>query len=105
MKLTVLYNYGTKLKLVSEDATDHQIIETMNTIDWNKFTQVVLEQNNGDHIEVGGSLGSDGLSVMYSERQRQYFIVRPPDSVVEMTRILLSYHSGDGIYKEENKFE
>lgn len=105
MKLTVLSNYGSKEKVISENATADQIIETMLSIDWKVFHQVILGKDNDDWLEVGGNLKSDGLSVTYEEMGQQYFIVKPPVSVDQMTKILLSYHAGDGIFKQENKFE
>lgn len=105
MKLTVLSNYGSREKVISENATADQISETMLLIDWKVFHQVILSKDNGDWLEVGGNLKSDGLSVTYEEYGKQYFIVKPPDSVDQMTKILLSYHTGDGMFKQENKFE
>ena len=105
MKITVFSNYGSEKKVVSDSATVDQVIETMNSLNWNKFLQVTLEKINGDWIEVSGNLKEDGLSVMYEENGKQYIIDEPPISVDQMTKILLSYLAGDGMFKIENKFE
>ena len=88
MKLKVLSNYGSKEKVISESATADQIIETMISIDWKVFHQVILGKENGDWLEVGGNLKSDGLSVTYEEYGKQYFIVKPPISVDKDTFIV-----------------
>jgi hypothetical protein len=105
MKLTVLSNYGENEKTVSDSATIEQVNSTMQTLDWKEFHQVVLEQENGDWIEVGGNLSEDGLSAMYEESGDQYVINQPPSSVKHMTEILSSYLHGDNKYRENNKFE
>ncbi|OFX39830.1 MAG: hypothetical protein A2X08_02890 [Bacteroidetes bacterium GWA2_32_17] len=105
MKLTVLSNYGSDKKVISDSVTIDQIIKTMSSLNWNEFLQVTLEKSNGDWIEVGGNLKEDGLSAMYEENGQQYVIDRPPISVEHMTKILLSYQAGDGMFKIENKFE
>ena len=105
MKLTVLSNYGETEKTVSDSTTIEQVKNIMKSLDWQDFHQVVLEQVNGDWIEVGGNIGEDGLSAMYEESGEQYVINEPPSSVKHMTEILLSYLQGDNKFKEDNKFE
>lgn len=104
MKLTVLSDYGSKEKIVSEQATSNQIIQTITGIDWHAFHQVILHKDNGDWMEVSGSLGDDGLSSMYEEDGVQYVINRPPSSIKHMTTILMSYLSGDQKYKINNTY-
>lgn len=105
MKLTVLSNYGSQTSLVSNVVTIDQIKETMQSINWDNFHQVILEQSNGNYIEVSGNLASDGLSVMYQEGRKQFFTSTPPSTVEAMTTILLSYYAGDGNYKTRYVFE
>jgi len=105
MKLTVLINYASEEKVISEAATAEELIQALESIDWQIFHQVVLEKSNGDWIDVGGNLGSDGLSVMYEEDGIQLVIVDPPTTVDQMKSILLSYLAGDGKFKAENKFD
>lgn len=77
----------------------------MSALNWVDFHQVVLEQNNGDWLEVGGNLADDGLSAMYEEDGQQYVIDQAPTSVDHMMAILLSYQARDGKFRTDNKFE
>jgi hypothetical protein len=104
MKLTVIANYGSEVKEISSSTTVEQIVQTMDSINWNNFHQVVLSINDHSWIEVGGNLTDDGLSVIYEENGRQYIIDEPPSSVAGMKKILLSYYAGDGQFKIENVF-
>jgi hypothetical protein len=104
MKLTVLSDYGSKVKEISSDATVDEIKKTMDSINWIDFHQVVLTIDKKNWIEVGGNLADDGLSVVYSETGKQFIIERPPDSVNKITTILISFLEGDGNYKIENTF-
>ncbi|MFH0867308.1 MAG: hypothetical protein V1904_14025 [Bacteroidota bacterium] len=105
MKLTVIAGYGSEVKEISQYATVREITDTMNSINWKDFHQVVLTKDKNNWIEVGGNITDDGLSVVYAEDKTQYIIVDPPTTVEQMTAILLSYHAGDGRFKTENKFE
>jgi hypothetical protein len=104
MKLTVIANYGSDVNEISSSVTVEKIEQTMNSINWNNFHQVVLSLNDHSWIEVGGNLTDDGLSVTYEENGRQYIIDQPPSSVDGMIKILLSYYAGDGRFKSENVF-
>lgn len=105
MKLEVISDYGSKTTVVSDEATSNIVNDTMRSLDWNRFHQVVLTQGNGDWIEVGGSLDpSDGLSVMYQENNKQVVIKSPPTSVDEMTAFLVSYVARSDDWKNENEW-
>lgn len=106
MRLQVFSDYGQSEKLVSESATPDIVEETMSTLDWQGFHQVILSRNDGSWLEVGGSLDpSDGLSVMYEEGGTQHVIKVPPTSVGEMTTMLLSYLSGSDAWKQEAEWD
>ncbi len=101
IKLRLISNYGSSERLITADADENAVRETVNSLDWGGFHQVVLERPNGDWVEVGGSLDpSDGLSVMYEESGKQSVITMPPTRVAEMTKILLAYLPGDDGWKE-----
>ncbi|MDW3196917.1 MAG: hypothetical protein R8G66_31360 [Cytophagales bacterium] len=104
MQLRVISNYGAYEMLVSDSVSLEQVRSKMVDLDWNSFHQVVLEQENGDWIEVGGNLLDDGLSAMYQEAGRQYEIRQTPKSVDQLTEILLSYLRGDNKFREDHKF-
>ncbi len=105
MKLWTLSNYGETEKTVSEKSSADDIDMIMNSLDWSQFYQVILEKQNGDFLEVGGSLEEDGLSVQYQEGESQFVIVNPPATVNEMTHFLKLYLAGNDAYKTKYKFE
>jgi hypothetical protein len=105
MKLEVISDYGSKTNVVSKEATAQIINDTMRSLNWNRFHQVVLTQGNGDLTEVGGSLNpSDGLSVMYQENNQQFVIKSPPTSVDEMTAFLLGYVARSHNWKRKHEW-
>lgn len=92
MRLEVISDYGATTTEISNRATPELIKETMASLDWQRFHQVVLSKPNGDWIEVGGSINPDeGLSVMWEEAGAQEVIA--PASVAEMTGFLLGFLS------------
>ena len=105
MKLWTLSDYGQIENVISNSSTIKDIEETMAKLDWNKFHQIILEKQNGDLIEVGGSLAEDGLSVMYIEGGKEYVISTPPSTVIEMTNFLKWYFNDDMSFKTKYKFE
>ena len=104
MKLTVIENYGSRVKEISQYATVREITDTMNSINWKDFHQVVLTNDENNWVEVGGNITDDGLSVVYAEDKVQYIIVDPPTTVERMTKILLSYFAGDGRFNPHCSF-
>ena len=106
MELIVISDFGTKEELISKEADTQMVAKTMGSLDWYKFHQVLLEKENKDYIEVGGSLDpGDGLSVLYQENGNQHVIRIPPATVAEMTEILKSYLLGDGKWKTLNLWD
>ena len=106
MRLRVFSDYGASEQVVTEDATPETVKNTMNSVNWQEFHQIVLDSPNGNMMEVGGSLNpDDGLSVLYQENGSQSVIKVPPTSVDEMTSLLLSYLSGTNDWKTGNQWE
>ena len=94
MKLVVMSDYGKTERQVSSQATEQEVLQTMQSLDWSGFHQVVLHRPNGDWLEVGGSMDPlDGLSVMFEEGGKQLVIKEPPSTPEEMTQFLLGYLS------------
>jgi len=104
MELLVLSDYGSRENLKKENPSESDILETMNSIDWNLFHQVCLSKNDYDWIEVGGNLKEDGLSAMYEKNNEQYVINKAPSSINQLTEILLSYFNNDGKFNKKYKF-
>lgn len=104
MKLLVLSDYGSVEFLKIENPTESDIIQTMNSIDWNLFHQVILSKNDYDWVEVGGNVTEDGLSAMYEKNNEQFVIDDAPSSKEQMIEILISYFKNDEIFYKKFKF-
>lgn len=105
MQLIIIHGYGDSTETVSDNATDKQIIQVMNDIDWNNFNQVILNIDDKNSLGVGGNIGSDGLAAYYMENGQEYISVNPPSSVEQMLEILLAYHAGGDAFKQIIPFD
>lgn len=106
LKLTVSYDYGENTKTISEKATAEIIKSTMKSINWNEFHIVQLEDENGDGykaLHVSGSLGDDGLASGFVTDDDHILMVKPIETVDQMTEILLDFLKGEDVWR--NKYE
>ena len=106
LKLLVSYDYGQVEKTISENVTVEIIKETMNSINWNEFHIVQLEDKNADGykvLDVGGSLGNDGLASGLMTDDDHFLLAKPLETVDQMTEILLDYLKGEDFWL--NKYE
>jgi hypothetical protein len=105
-RMTVLSDYGEVERYISEQATVQDIVEQMGSLDWSGFHQVILQRENGDLLEVGGSLDpEDGLSIIYNEGGEEFVTTTPPQTVDEMTRTLQLYLANDPTWKSQFGWE
>ncbi|CAM3535582.1 hypothetical protein [Aequorivita lipolytica] len=103
LRLVVSYDFGENLKTISEKATPEIIKNTMESINWNEFHIVQLEDENENALHVSGSLYEDGLASGYVTENDHILIVNPPKSVKELTEILIEFLKGEEIWR--NKYE
>ncbi|WP_420552255.1 hypothetical protein [Tenacibaculum aiptasiae] len=106
LKLTFSYNYGEKTETISEKATVELIKSTMNSINWNKFHIVQLEDENGKNykaLHVSGSLKDDGLTSGFVTDDNHILIDKQIKTVEQMTEILIDFLKGENIWR--NKYE
>jgi len=106
LKLLVSYDYGQVEKTISENVTVEIIKETMNSINWNEFHIVQLEDKNADGykvLDVGGSLGYDGLASGLMTDDDHILLAKPLETVDQMTEILLDFLKGEDFWL--NKYE
>jgi hypothetical protein len=103
LKLTVDYDFGQTSKIISEKVTSEIIINTMQSIEWNEFHIVQLLDDNGNALHVSGSLADDGLSSGFVTEDDHILKVNPPETVEEMTIILLDFLKGEDFW--QNKYE
>lgn len=104
MQLVILHDYGDSEEIVSENATIEIIDKVMEQIDWDNFNNVILSIDDNNWIMVGGSLGEDGLAIVYSENGNEFISDFPPETVTQMIKVLHSYLKGDGLFKKDWKF-
>lgn len=105
LKLIVVYDFGETSKLISEKPTSGIIISTMKSIDWEKFHVVYLEDENGNMMDVSGSLFEDGLASGFVNDNVHLLKVNPINSVEEMTGILIDFLKGEDFWKNKHKYE
>ncbi|MFD2188690.1 hypothetical protein ACFSJT_17945 [Aquimarina celericrescens] len=106
LKLTVSYDYGENTKTISEKATAEIIESTMESINWNEFHIVQLEDesdNSFKGLHVSGSLLEDGLASGFVTDDDHILMVKPIATVDQMTEILLDFLKGEDIWR--NKYE
>jgi hypothetical protein len=96
----------------TEGITEEMIIETMNSINWEEFHIVWLEDKHGCSLDVGGSLFEDGFASGYRRFSKytgeflcEMIISEAPVSVDQMTAIILSFFNGTDNWYTENNFE
>jgi hypothetical protein len=105
-RLTVISDYGENEQLISEAASNADVVEQMQSLDWNGFHQVILQQENGDLIEVGGSLNpDDGFSIIYLENEEEFVVKEPPTNVEQMLETLTLYLAADPRWKTQYEWE
>lgn len=102
LKLVVSYNFGEDLITISENVTSEIIKNTMESIDWNKFHIVQLEDHLGNALNVSGSLVEDGIASGLMTSDDQIVLkVNPPKTVKEMTEILIDFLKGEEIWRNK----
>ncbi|WP_417444724.1 hypothetical protein [Joostella sp.] len=106
LKLIVSNKYGENIKTISKKVTSKIIISTMDSINWNNFHIVQLE-DEGDNtfkaLHVSGSLVEDGLASGFVTNENHIIMVKPIKTVDQMTEILLDFFKGENVWR--NKYD
>jgi hypothetical protein len=103
LRVVVFRNFGQEEKTISEKATSKIIRNTMNSINWNEFHIVKLEDENNNVLHVSGSLNDDGLASTFTKDDDHILMVKPIKTVEQMIEILLDFLKGEDIWR--NKYE
>jgi len=78
----------------------------MKSTNWNEFHIVQLEDENGDGykaLHVNGSISDDGLASEFVTDDDHILMVKPIETVDQMTEILLDFLKGENVWR--NKYE
>ena len=105
LKLVVTYDYGETLETISENTTPEIIQDLMQSINWNEFHIVQLEDKDGKALHVSGSLEEDGLASGYVTENDHLLKSVPPTSVEEMTTILIDFLESENTWRKKYKYE
>ena len=105
LKLVVAYDFGQRIETISEKATVEQIKKTMESINWNEFHIVQLEDEKENALHVSGSLTEDGFSSGYVTTDNHILLVNPPTSVKEMTEILIEFLKGEENWRSKYEYK
>ncbi|WP_197276022.1 hypothetical protein [Mangrovimonas sp. TPBH4] len=105
LRLVVFHNFGKHEKIISEKATSEIIRNTMNSINWNKFHIVQLEDENHNALHVSGSLSDDGLASTFTKGDNLILMVKPIETVEQMVEILINFLKGEEIWRNKYKYE
>ncbi len=108
LKLVVSYDFEGNLKTISENVTSELIKSTMESINWNEFHIVQLEDDSDTAfkaLHVSGSLVEDGLASGFVTEDDHILIVKPIETINQMTEILLDFLKGEDIWRSKYKYE
>ena len=108
LRLVVSYKLGQELKTISKKATPEIIKSTMETINWNEFHIVQLEDESNNAfkaLHVGGSLVEDGLASGFVTDDDHILMVKKIETIEQMTEILLDFLKGEDYWSNKYKYE
>lgn len=105
LRLIVAYDYGENPETISESATPEVIKSTMQSINWNEFHIVQLEDKKGNALHVSGSLAEDGLASGYVTGDDHKLKVQPPRTVEEMTEILTDFLESEKKWRNKYSYQ
>ncbi len=107
LKLTVTKGFGGDEKTISENANLEVIVETMQSINWNNFHIVQLEDLSSKGfkaLHVSGSF-EDGLASGLVTDDDHILLVKKIKTVDQMTEILLDFLKGEKVWQDKYKYK
>ncbi|WP_242203233.1 hypothetical protein [Aestuariivivens insulae] len=108
LTLVVAYDFGQNLETITEKATPEIIKSTMDSINWNEFHMVQLEDesdNGFKGLHVSGSLVEDGLASGFVTDDDHILMVKPIKTVKQMTEILLDFLEGEEYWRSKYEYK
>lgn len=100
MKLILTQGWTGKEKLISSSATEQEIRELLNSLDWQEFHWVQLEKDPDNWLAVSGNLAPDGLAIIYEEDATEFISNEAPETISQLEETLILYFKGDQRFKD-----
>ena len=99
MKLFVTKGWTGEQELISEEPTEQDISKLLNSLDWQDFNSVQLQQDKKNFLNVSGNISPDGLSIFFEEHGTQYVSKDAPETISQLEKTLKLYFRGDMRFK------
>ena len=104
MNLVAYSNYGDKLEKTIYNASERDIEETINSLDWSNFNIVVLERAEWEYLTVSGLLEDDGttppgLASTWDEQKELYVTKEAPETLQDLIELMTRYLNRDASLK------
>ena len=99
MKLLLTKGWTGEQELISDNPTEREVSELLNSLDWQDFNSVQLRQDSKNFLDVSGNLNPDGLSILFEENGTQYVSEEAPNSIAQLEEALTLYLKGDKQFK------
>ncbi|MEQ9305461.1 MAG: hypothetical protein RJQ14_16240 [Marinoscillum sp.] len=99
MKLLLTKGWTGEQELISDNPTEQEISKLLNSLDWQDFNSVQLQQDSKNFLDVSGNLNPDGLSILFEEHGTQYVSDEAPESIAQLEKTLTLYLKGDKRFK------
>ena len=101
MKLFVMKGPTGSQELVSEIASEQEVSQLINSLDWSGFNSVTLEKDSKNWIDVSGNLSSDGLAIVFEENGVQYVSNNAPATIEGLEKVLKLFLKNDLEFKQD----
>lgn len=99
MKLLLTKGWTGEQELISDNPTEKDVSELLNSLDWQDFNSVQLQLDSKNFLDVSGNLNPDGLSILFEEHGTQYISDEAPESIAQLEETLRLYLKGDKRFK------
>ena len=99
MKLVLTKGWKGKKEIISGNPTEEVISELLNSLDWQEFNSVSLEQDSKNWIDVSGNLNQDGLAIVFEEHGTLFLSDEAPESIAQLEETLKLYLKYDKRFK------
>ncbi len=100
MKLFYTQGWTGNERLIKENPNESEISKLLNSLSWDDFNSVRLQQDSDNWIDVSGNMGKDGLSIVSEENGFAYVSYKAPESISQLDEALKLYLNNDPSFKK-----